>query len=444
MGAASVVGMSSTPSLAECREAIAAARTAAAALGEVLWQGSGSDLGDVLEELSELACTVDAAEVAVVGEAMQRGEPLSGGGARTVPEWVAAHSRRYRAMGATRLVRVAQATSLPAYAILGKAVRSGQVGVANAAVCLTEMEHLAPRLRPEAMEAVWGGFVTIATSHGPREIRQLREGIIARFGADHELDDLHDIAKTMVSLSAAREVGDGLSEYLLRLDPEGRAALEAAIGPLSAPRPTEGVRDLRSSDRRRGDALVEVCRRATSAGTSPPVSPKAQVVLTMALADLVEGIGSATTVGGVDAGRAISPRTVRRIACDAGVIPAVLGAEGEVIELGRSRRLFSRGQVAALWLRDAGCSFPGCTIPAHWTDAHHLRHWADGGSTDLSNAALLCGRHHTIVHQRGYHGTVTPTGVTWHLTSGAYDQWLAQARAAESGAPGEWTGTDRR
>jgi hypothetical protein len=69
----------------------------------------------------------------------------------------------------------------------------------------------------------------------------------------------------------------------------------------------------------------------------------------------------------------------------------------------------------ALYLRDAGCTFPGCSRPPSWCDAHHCRHWCDGGPTDLTNMALLCPRHHTIVHQKGYTATVDACGVTWHL-----------------------------
>ena len=69
----------------------------------------------------------------------------------------------------------------------------------------------------------------------------------------------------------------------------------------------------------------------------------------------------------------------------------------------------------ALWLRDNGCTIPGCTAPPFWADAHHLIHWVDGGPTALTNGALLCARHHTIAHQRGWTATATTSEVTWHL-----------------------------
>lgn len=69
-----------------------------------------------------------------------------------------------------------------------------------------------------------------------------------------------------------------------------------------------------------------------------------------------------------------------------------------------------------MWLGGSRCRpYPGCTIPAASCDIHHVIHWSKGGPTDLANAALLCGRHHTLVHQRQITATVDPSGVTWHL-----------------------------
>ncbi|GAA1896155.1 hypothetical protein GCM10009814_27140 [Lapillicoccus jejuensis] len=67
-----------------------------------------------------------------------------------------------------------------------------------------------------------------------------------------------------------------------------------------------------------------------------------------------------------------------------------------------------------MWRRDKHCSYPGCTVPATWCDVHHAEWWSRGGTTDRSNAALLCRRHHTHVHTHDLRATVTSTGVTWH------------------------------
>ena len=83
------------------------------------------------------------------------------------------------------------------------------------------------------------------------------------------------------------------------------------------------------------------------------------------------------------------------------------------------------------------CTFPGCSKPAAWTDAHHLVHWADGGPTDIDNAALLCRAHHSVVHTHRYGARIThhPGGsgngrprVQWDLRLGSYDTTLAEWR----------------
>jgi hypothetical protein len=99
----------------------------------------------------------------------------------------------------------------------------------------------------------------------------------------------------------------------------------------------------------------------------------------------------------------ISLATVRQLACDAGVLPAVLDGPSARLDLGRLRRTASTVQRLALVRRDGpGCAFPRCDRPFAWTDAHHIRHWADGGATDVSNLVLLCGAHHDLVHHHGW------------------------------------------
>ncbi len=98
-------------------------------------------------------------------------------------------------------------------------------------------------------------------------------------------------------------------------------------------------------------------------------------------------------------GGPISAGVVRKMACDADLIPIVLGGQGEILDVGRARRLFGVAQRRALVARDRGCAFPSCTIPAVWTEAHHITPWADGGPTDVSNGCLLCSFHHRLIEQ---------------------------------------------
>ena len=183
-------------------------------------------------------------------------------------------------------------------------------------------------------------------------------------------------------------------------DAEGWQIVRAALDPLAAPRPAEdGGPDLRSRARRMGDALVELAARSLRVGDLPEQGgERPTVVVTMAYDKLADQVGAGT----FDTGEPLPAEAVRRYACDAKIIPAVLGGPGRPIDLGRSTRIISAALRRALMLRDGGCTFPLCEIPGKWCDVHHLDHWADGGRTDLNNTALVCGSHHTTTHHHGW------------------------------------------
>jgi hypothetical protein len=112
------------------------------------------------------------------------------------------------------------------------------------------------------------------------------------------------------------------------------------------------------------------------------------------LNDLREQIGA----GADDTGEDLSPQAVRRMACDADIIPVVLGGSSEVLDVGRHQRLASVAIWRALVVRDRHCRFTGCTRPPVMCHAHHIQHWVDGGPTSVDNMLLLCGHHHRLVH----------------------------------------------
>jgi len=97
----------------------------------------------------------------------------------------------------------------------------------------------------------------------------------------------------------------------------------------------------------------------------------------------------------------VAAATSRRLACDAGVVHWLEGAEGQPLSVGRKTRSIPPAIRRALQRRDGGCRFPGCTC-SRFVDAHHIQHWADGGETSLDNLALLCRRHHRLVHEGGF------------------------------------------
>ena len=406
--------------LTQRRSAVSACVAALRDLHTALHQCPNDELGDLAGDLGELHALCGAQLAAVVSEAETRGIVEQSQHASTAA-WVADHSWHTRRQ-ASILAKTARLLRRTDLAPIADAVLAVDIDLTTAMAVATEYDNLAPELRDDAKTVVLDQFLTVAADHGPTGVRKLKQEIVARYGEKGEFEGHQERCRRLVELSPGAETSTGVWDYRLTVDNEGRAVLEAAIGPLSAPHidPETGERDLRSPARRRGEALVEALRRSVSAAQHVPTSPKAVLMLSMSYPELVSEVNAAVVMGPVAAGALIAPDTIRKIACDSGIIPAVLGSDREVLDQGRLQRLFTTGQIRSLWLRDQHCTFGACTTPAAWCDAHHLVHWIDGGRTDVDNAALVCPRHHTIVHRDRLAGFVTATGVSWDQRPGSY------------------------
>jgi hypothetical protein len=110
----------------------------------------------------------------------------------------------------------------------------------------------------------------------------------------------------------------------------------------------------------------------------------------------------------------VTAATVRKIACDADIIPILLGSEGRILDIGRTTRIFPPHIRKAITARDQGCAFPGCTIPAPWCEAHHITYWSHGGTTSTDNGTLLCTHHHHLIHKEQWQIHITK-GVPWFI-----------------------------
>ncbi len=181
--------------------------------------------------------------------------------------------------------------------------------------------------------------------------------------------------------------------YLLtaNLDAEAGAKLDALIDPLAKPEPD----DLRFAGERDGDALCEVIDLASRGGDHRIHGGEpAQLTVTVDFDKLRAGIGTAR----LDNGEHIPMAQVRKIACDSGIIPMLLGSRSQIHDVGRKTRTINSGLRRILVARDKGCAFPGCTRPPKHCEAHHVKFWSEGGETNLDNLVLLCRRHHDLVH----------------------------------------------
>ena len=123
------------------------------------------------------------------------------------------------------------------------------------------------------------------------------------------------------------------------------------------------------------------------------------------------------------------------MAAEAHIIPAVLGGPSEVLDLGRSNRLFSRAQRLALDERDEGCAVANCHKSPSFAEAHHIRWWTrDAGLTDLKNGILLCSKHHHAIHQGGW-DVVIRDGVPWFIPPSSVDAYRRPRRGGRAPVP---------
>ncbi len=157
-----------------------------------------------------------------------------------------------------------------------------------------------------------------------------------------------------------------------------------------------------------GEAFVRLIETLDPATLPRTGGINAHVIVTMPLETLQNGLQSAGLLGST---HRLSPGEARRLACAAGVIPAVLGGQSEVLDLGRQRRLHTPAQRLALAVEQGGtCGIDQCHRPSHWADAHHLDPWGGGGGTSTRDGVLLCPRHHTLAHSGKHHLIKQGTG----------------------------------
>lgn len=196
--------------------------------------------------------------------------------------------------------------------------------------------------------------------------------------------------------------GHLLRNYLERLSAPARLSRNKA-GDLVNDPTIPGMGPGYSFTERMGLAFTEMLEHLPSDGFGPV---GADLLVTVELEALQTGLGHA----GLDTGARISPGEARRLACNAGVVPAVLGSRSEPLDLGREARLHNTAQRRALALQYDTCAAEGCERPYAWCDIHHPHAWADGGCTDLVNGLPLCGHHHRRAHDPRYRTTITAAG----------------------------------
>ena len=218
--------------------------------------------------------------------------------------------------------------------------------------------------------------------------------------------------RVLAGTPAAARVADGPGGGLpMRTAMPGRAGrLRQRRWPRTSD-PCPGARPrIRASDAAASEpatAASEPTQSAARTGRTRPARCAHRPAASASIRSAASAGGSQTVLdeaGGIH----VSAETARRVACDAATVTLRHGPGGEILDVGRRTRTISPALRRALAARDRQCRFPGCGNLR--VDAHHVKHWADGGRTALDNLVLLCRRHHRAVHEEGFRVTVDAAG----------------------------------
>lgn len=319
-------------------------------------------------------------------------------GAPTAVSWLKANCRMSAGAAVERLNIARQLDQLPD---TNEAFANGDLGYQHVAL----IAKTAGQVGAEAVRVSESTLLQAASEMDPNRFSLLTRQVRNMVDPDGALADANRAyAQRYLHVSSSL---DGLVFVDGRLDPAGGAVLQTALNALTAPMPG----DPRKAEQRRADALVELCRRQLDGGKLPEAGgQKPHLSVTVSAAALAGMPG--TEGGNLEWGGIVPAETVRRLACDAALAVIPLDGSGAPIDAGRATRTIPPNLRRALAVRDGGCRFPGCDRPIDWTDGHHLKHWADGGETKLTNLMLLCGFHHHLVHEGGWR-LVREDGGAW-------------------------------
>ena len=356
-----------------------------------------ADKEQALTRLTALGGQLEELRLRVLAEA---DDVAAEHGARDAAVWVAHESSLDRGE-CRRSLRLAEALA-SRWSGVATGMRQGCVNPAQAAVIVRALEQLPDDLDPAVVVQAETRLVTEAARFGPRQLRilgrRILEVVAPELGEDHErrLLECEETHAARATFLTTRRRGDGTTDLSIRVADIVADRLLTYLQAFTSPRQTPG--DRRPYDERLGHAFGAFLETVDPRRLPLHGGDATTVIVTVDHQRLVDGLGTAL-IGDAP----ITVGAVRRLACTAGIIPAVLGGDSEILDLGRSRRLFSPAQRKAMAIRDRTCRAEGCEIPAAWCEAHHAAApWSQEGRTDLADGVLLCSFHHHRANDHRY------------------------------------------
>jgi hypothetical protein len=369
---------------------------------------SVADKQAALTALSSVRSQLDALTARVLAAA---GDVADAQGLRDAAAWLAGETRTTQREARRDL---ALGRTLAQHPWVATELTSGGLRTEQARVIAGAVDALPSHVDAQTREAAETVLVGLADKHDARDLKQIGKRILdvvaPEVGESHEaavLEAEESRAATGVELTMSDD-GEGRCRGSFVVPSHiGKMFRRHLLALANPARHTEAeLRDesgeFKPLRRRLGEAFVEYVERYPTEATPQTAGVNATVVVTMTLAELLAEHATAL----LDDGSRMSAGQARRLACEAGIIPVVLGTDSQPLDMGRLRRLFTKAQRIALALRDRGCTARGCETSASGCHAHHDDPWSRGGLTDLANGRLLCPRHHRLAHDSRYAMTV--------------------------------------
>ncbi|HVH93650.1 MAG TPA: DUF222 domain-containing protein [Nocardioidaceae bacterium] len=406
------------------------ARARVVELADTLWAArTPVELLATATALEKLRSTLDAVQLQVIAEIEATGAARAEGWSSTKDFCTAISGGR--AGSGRAAVALARAITTDR-AATGRALAAGTISQTQAQVIVAAIDRLP--VNPQLRAAAEAALLDDARTRDASELTRSGQYVLERLdpdGAQRRDEQALDREERSAHLGRYLSLADdGIGGVRLkgRGTVEDAAVIKKVLMSLGAPVtsdpgtcggvPTDRIgdcgiidcahdgKDAREHGTRMWDALVDACHQLASTDLLPEShGMRPQVTVTIDHQDLADTVGAC---GLLDTGERLSAAAVRRFACDADILPVLLGSSSQVLDVGRKSRLVTHAMWLALVVRDRHCAFPGCTRPPVACDAHHVVHWVAGGSTALHNLVLLCRRHHTLIHTTPWEVRINP------------------------------------
>ena len=375
---------------------------------------------ETLVAMATAQAQLDALALRLLADA-EATEACTETGASTAAGWLAVETRQTRVATRSDLKLATRLESLP---LLAAGMTAGQVNTAQARAIVNALDQLPTRgdfaVSTEQLAEAEAHLVGLAATYDAHEIKMLGRTLFEVI-APEVADELIGRQLEAEEARAARrtslvmwEDDEGTCHGRFRIPTRHGQMLRKVICSLTNPvRPDTVDRSPIDHDLpapvRAGIAFTQVLEAIDSHWLPTSGGVGATVVVTMTHQQLLDDL-EAAGVCTLDTGGQVTAAEARRLACQAGIIPMVLGSRSVVLDAGTRTRFHTEPMRIAMGVRDRGCIAQGCDVPASMCHAHHDTPFSQGGATSVANGRLLCGHHHRRIHDPGYTATKLGTG----------------------------------